>query len=165
MLVAQADLLAYLKANVPPQITAVNAIGVLTIPLLQDMATYADAPLLSQPETPALYVIPAATGYRGTQWDANLDEQHGFDIGIEVGDQDEHNAMQALLGYTQAVLNAIGLWTRHLATMTHGQQVMYGSPVPNAEDVVRYQTVAVVAPVPFYSQAVLPVTVFQSEVP
>ncbi len=165
MLRAQADLLAYLKANVPSQIIAVNATGVLTIPLLSDMTTYSDAPMLAQQETPALFVIPSASGYRGTQWDANLDEQHGLEIGIEVGDQDEHNALQALLGYTQAVLNAVGLWPRRLAAMAHGEQLLFGAVGATAEDVVKYTNIALEAPVPFYSQATIPVTVYMSEVP
>ena len=164
MIRARQDTLAFLKANVPGQITALNIIGVSDVALPLDFTTYSAAPLLAQPETPACFVIPSSTGFRGTQWDAQIDSQHEFDICIEVGNQDEEQAMQQMLGMTMAVINTVGLWVKRAASMAHGQQILYGSE-SSAERTVTFQSVASSTETPFYAQCVIPCTVFQSETP
>jgi len=166
MVRARQDLLAYFQAQLPAQIAAVNALGVLAIPLASDMSTYAAAPRLHQPETPALYVVPAVSGFRGTNWPALLQQQHEFECCIQVGHQDEETAMDWVLGYTTAVLNALEQWILRAAPLAHGQQLLFGSAREGEEaNVIRFQSTAREAFVPFYAEAVIPLTVIQDEAP
>lgn len=164
---ARDDTVAYFQATVPAQITLLNAARPTKHQMQADFSTYAATPLLAQPETPALYVIPSALGFRGTNWGAVIDQQHQFDLCVEVGNADEEVAMQDMLGYLDAVLNALEQFVLRTASMAHGQQILFGTGTEGQEaSVIRFQSVAPQnAGQPFYAQAILPITVFQSEAP
>lgn len=161
------DTIAYFKATVPAQVTAVNALRVPLgkAALAADFATYAGEPRLAKPEPPTLYVIPSQAGFRGTNWNAEVQQDNQIDLCIEVGNQDEAAAMDDMLGYFAVVINAIREFTQGTASMAHGQQILFGQAQEGQEqNVIRFQAQGIEEQYPYYVQAIIPVTVIQDEV-
>lgn len=161
---ARDDTLAYFKATVPAQIVAVNALRPTKHQLQADFTTYAGEPRLAKPESPTLYVLPSEAGFRGTNWTAIVQQDIQLDLCIEVGNQDEPTAMDDLLGYFAVVINAIRQFTQGTASMAHGQQILFGQAQDGQEQhAIRFQAQGSETLVPFYAQAIIPVTVIQDE--
>lgn len=170
MIMTRADVLAYMRAQCPAQVTAINGLGVLTTNMPGDFVGYWGAPQVAQPETPALYVLPEAMGLRGTNWNSQIGQTNALMLVVEVGHHDEEMAMQWLLGYTQVVLNAIEQFILGLAPLAHSQQIGFGaaSESPSGTQVmpvVDFIARGRAANGPFYVEANIPIWVTQDEAP
>ncbi len=76
---ARDSLFSFLKLNLPAFIVAQNAARTGKNPLVP-IVTFAEAPRVTQPELPALFVLARKTGFRGAQWGVEIRYEHTMQV-------------------------------------------------------------------------------------
>lgn len=159
--VARDALSAFLQAQMPAQIAAVNGLRSAKHQLEQ-ITTWTASPLVATPEPPALGILMQTSGFRGTQLGTTLDEQHAVHVYLQAGNLDEETLQSDLIGYAAALVNCILLPMKGLAAIGSGVQALFGAKGGDAEDVLVFGPSQPAANL-FYGDVTLILTLFNTE--
>ncbi len=130
---------------------------------LASIARWVASPLVATPQPPAVGVLPQTSGFRGTQWQVEYDEQHHLMVYVQAANADEELLEQDIEGYGAAVVNTVIGGIKGTYAMPSGFQFLFGAGgEKDAEDCIVYGPKQPVASL-FYGDVTVLLTLFNSE--